>query len=1321
MKTQHNKVKGITAPFVLLSTFILVVILVVPGVNALIAFYTGDITIFSLNASVDIQNSSNVSVDVVLENINFGQAVAVNISVSPPNASVFIGNNTLSNPVVFQPGEQKNMYIAYEQDFTGTNLHYYSLDPVIVFNGMQSSETVDAYHAKIKLPQDVQLLTSNKEYVSTGTEGGRDVYYWNFEDVYPTALNLKWSSLATGLELQKIASSEITSLDQPINITVIIHNNGSITINNITLVDRFESVYYGNAEPEQDFEATDDDYGFRWIKIIPSLDPGEIQQFNYSVEVSVAADTELGATTAFVGGSIVAFSNIVVVESNLCGNNICDPGEDFVICPQDCPYLNDTDSDGVVDIDDNCIDTPNPFQEDIDLDGIGDICDIDPDGDNVTQEDDNCPYLPNVNQTDTDSDGVGEICDNCPNNYNPDQQDTDNDEAGDACDNDIDNDGIINAVDNCVYVHNINQTDTDSDGVGEICDNCPNVYNPDQSNSDTDTLGDVCDLDNIYNISLYAGWNLISLPLQPLNSSIAEIIKDLSGQIVVWHYNASIDAWTVYDTNAPFPWLNTLQEIGYGYAYWVSTTSDQTLTIKGAFVPESIFNLMIGWNFIGYNTSTTGMPVPINKLLTPIVLWAYYAQNDAWKVYDTAAPFPWLNTLKNMTRGKGYWLKSGVEQNWSIASLPDTDFDNDTIPDTFDNCPFIYNLDQNDTDADTVGDACDICPTATDPWQNETDGDGVGDACDNCPSTPNPGQADSDNDGIGDACDQIDMFLSPPDPGPNDTIIVEVNYTGIEIPIIEIVVNRKVEEICYAKYCKYEGGPFPIGFAYYAMVNLEDVVLKTKEDFKGPIMNNDWDNDGVENKYDNCYNIPNPDQKDDDGMQCQKIYSWPEPMIMCLPLMDGIGDACDNCPSAYNPKQEDSDGDTDGDACDNCNPIYNSTPQCQQARQTRNCSDCWGLIFPGYPACQTNDWFCIYCCDSPETNCTGLFGFDYDNDGVGGACDSCPNTKTLESVNIFGCPSCYDNDTGLNYAKKGSVWVNTTVFLPPNGTDYCIDNNTLREHYCDSGNIAYQSHSCGATKVCSNAECIADADSDDIPDQIDNCPNHANTNQSDINNDGVGDACDCYDVMQGAHESGRDCGGPCPACRAVPANWTNVQAIRLRRDVHNKSIDLVFVPAQSYVGNWNQFVNDVIALIRNRYLNLDNHTTYSLRSDYRNMFNFYVYTGGNGSYTTGCVGTLPANFWTDAPDADTAGLLLNSGAGGGCANSLGPPSRFRAPGRRGGVVIHESGHAIFGLIDEYCGCTWYPSTASDIPPNGNVWMSNASCQADLSSNSWTGF
>jgi hypothetical protein len=60
---------------------------------------------------------------------------------------------------------------------------------------------------------------------------------------------------------------------------------------------------------------------------------------------------------------------------------------------------------------------------------------------------------------------------------------------------DLDGDGTEEAIDNCAGFFNDSQSDVDMDSHGDVCDNCPGDLNPTQEDLDGDGKGDACDPD----------------------------------------------------------------------------------------------------------------------------------------------------------------------------------------------------------------------------------------------------------------------------------------------------------------------------------------------------------------------------------------------------------------------------------------------------------------------------------------------------------------------------------------------------------------------------------------------------------------------------------------------------------------------------------------------------------------------------------------------------------------------------------------------------------------------------------------------------------
>lgn len=223
---------------------------------------------------------------------------------------------------------------------------------------------------------------------------------------------------------------------------------------------------------------------------------------------------------------------------------------------------------------------------------------------------------------------------------------------------------------------------------------------------------------------------------------------------------------------------------------------------------------------------------------------------------------------------------------------------------------------------------------------------------------------------------------------------------------------------------------------------------------------------------------------------------------------DKICDTQDNCPTNYNPFQEDLDKDSQGDYCDNDidgDEITNDKDKCPNSPEDQDgyqdndgcpeenpCTDtdkdglcdsidnCYSVPNPNQQNSDGDEWGnacdkCVYVFDDVIA--------DADNDGLGNNCDNCVFVNNPDQKNLDGdkygdvCDSDIDGD-GIS-----------------NALDDCDFEAEDKDGYQDNDG-------------CPEAGSCDDKDKDGVCDNIDNCPNKANSNQADLDKDKIGDTCD---------------------------------------------------------------------------------------------------------------------------------------------------------------------------------------------------------------------
>ena len=659
----------------------------------------------------------------------------------------------------------------------------------------------------------------------------------------------------------------------------------------------------------------------------------------------------------------------------------------FVLCPRGVSFnchryraAGDADKDGVANLIDNCLTTPNPHQYNNDSDRDGDACDTDDDGDGHLDAADNCPLIANADQDNTDSilepdDGINGIT-----------------ILGDACDPDDDGDYINDDEDNCQYIRNFLQVNTDGDALGDKCDpdddndfrldtadNCPHIRNTDQANADGDALGDACDPDldgDGHNNSLPGTDIAVINPTDncPTVANPDQTDTDLLFRIRLGLEPKSDGGDACDDDDDEDGRLDISDNCPTIYNPDQKDT-DLRLRIRLDLEPKIDGGDACDYDLDGdgHNNTLSYTDVPGATDNCPRVWNEDQANTDNDALGDVCDPD-----------------RDGDGHNNTLPDIPDI-----IVLEAKDNCPYIANPQQTNTDSDELGDACDPdldgdghnnilsyidvpnandnCPTISNPQQTNTDGDALGDACDpdrdgdgynntlpgtgisvinptdNCPTISNPDQANLDNqtergiigiDILGDACDpDID---GDGDLNAADNCPTIVNPDQKDTDLRRRILLGLEPKVDGGDACDHDldedGHNNSLPGTGILVINPTDNCptifnrdqANADNDALGDACDPDRDGDGhnntltgtgilVINPTDNCPSIPNPDQSNTITPGNAKGDACDDPD------RDGIYDISDNCPTIANPKQANLDRDATGDTCDPLTPITNTT------------------------------------------------------------------------------------------------------------------------------------------------------------------------------------------------------------------------------------------------------------------------------------------------------------------------------------------------------------------------------------------------------------
>ena len=162
----------------------------------------------------------------------------------------------------------------------------------------------------------------------------------------------------------------------------------------------------------------------------------------------------------------------------------------------------------------------------------------------------------------------------------------------------------------------------------------------------------------VQTVNLKAGWNLISFYVEAADMSPATVLKSIKGNL-----SQIKDLKSSYNPALP-GFLNTLKGLNVEDGYWVKVDANVSFELEGEVPAGTSIKVKTGWNLVGYPRESGAAAGNELTSLGGIVMQFKNLKDS----YNPALP-SFLNTLKNIAPGLGYWLKVSDDGVWNVGDV----------------------------------------------------------------------------------------------------------------------------------------------------------------------------------------------------------------------------------------------------------------------------------------------------------------------------------------------------------------------------------------------------------------------------------------------------------------------------------------------------------------------------------------------------------------------------------------------------------------------------------------------------------------------------